>query len=166
MNIRVQLMRTYVFITLEYILKSQIAGPYIYLTFWEIAKLLCKMAASFYSQSISNLWVFSFLRILTLTCYYVFNFFFLFLNFYLFFGGTRASHCCGLSRCGAQAPGVQAQWPWLTGPATPRHVGSSRTGARTRVPCIGRRTLNHCATREARKLFLWWSFLIMFLENI
>ena len=25
----------------------------------------------------------------------------------------------------------------------------SRTGARTRVPCIGRRTLNHCATREA-----------------
>ncbi|NIG58513.1 Sorting nexin-27 [Pontoporia blainvillei] len=26
---------------------------------------------------------------------------------------------------------------------------SSRTGARTRVPCIGRRTLNHCATGEA-----------------
>uniref|UniRef100_A0A8C9B3G1 Ras-related protein Rab-2A n=1 Tax=Phocoena sinus TaxID=42100 RepID=A0A8C9B3G1_PHOSS len=39
--------------------------------------------------------------------------------------------------------------PWLTGPAAPRHVGSSRTGARTRDPCIGRRTLNHCATREA-----------------
>ena len=36
-----------------------------------------------------------------------------------------------------------------SGPATPRHVGSSRTGARTRVPCIGRRTLNRCATREA-----------------
>ena len=30
----------------------------------------------------------------------------------------------------------------------PWHVGSSRTRARTRVPCIGRRTLNHCATRE------------------
>ncbi|XP_059961202.1 uncharacterized protein LOC132494205 [Mesoplodon densirostris] len=28
-----------------------------------------------------------------------------------------ASHCCGLSRCGAQAPDVQAQRPWLTGPA-------------------------------------------------
>ena len=27
-------------------------------------------------------------------------------------------------------------------------MGSSRTRARTRVPCIGRRILNHCATRE------------------
>ncbi|XP_073646170.1 intraflagellar transport protein 81 homolog isoform X2 [Tursiops truncatus] len=49
-----------------------------------------------------------------------------------------------------QAPDAQAPRPWLTGPATPWHVGSSRTGARTRVPCIGRRTRNHCATREAR----------------
>ena len=38
---------------------------------------------------------------------------------------------------------------WLTGPAAPRHVGSSQTRARTRVPRIGRQTLNHCATREA-----------------
>ena len=30
-----------------------------------------------------------------------------------------------------------------------QHVGSSRTRARTRVPCIGRRILNHCTTREA-----------------
>ena len=30
-----------------------------------------------------------------------------------------------------------------------RHVGSSQTRAQTRVPCIGRQTLNHCATREA-----------------
>ena len=37
-----------------------------------------------------------------------------------------------------------------TGPVAPRHVGSSQTRARTRVPCIGRQTLNHCATREAR----------------
>ena len=66
-----------------------------------------------------------------------------------FFGGTRASHCCGLSHCGAQAPDAQAQRPWLTGPAAPRHVGSSRTGARTRVPCLGRQTLNSCATRDA-----------------
>ena len=29
------------------------------------------------------------------------------------------------------------------------NVGSSQTRARTRVPCIGRQTLNHCATREA-----------------
>ncbi|XP_059949924.1 BLOC-1-related complex subunit 8 isoform X1 [Mesoplodon densirostris] len=63
---------------------------------------------------------------------------------------TRASHCCGLSRCRAQAPDAQAQRPWLTGPAAPRHAGSSWTRARTCVPCIGRRTLNHCATREAQ----------------
>ena len=36
------------------------------------------------------------------------------------------------------------------GLATLRHVGSSQTRARTRVPCIGRQTLNHCATREAQ----------------
>ena len=71
------------------------------------------------------------------------------LVFCFFFGGTRASHCCGLSHCGAQAPDMQAQRPWLTGPAAPWHVGSSWTGARTCVPCIGRQTLNHCATREA-----------------
>ena len=39
---------------------------------------------------------------------------------------------------------------WLTGRVAPRHVGSSQTRARTRVLCIGRQILNHCATREAR----------------
>ena len=69
--------------------------------------------------------------------------------------GARASRYRGLSCCGAQAPDTQAQQLWLTGPAAPRHVGSSQTRARTRVPCIGRRILNHCATREApKKLFL------------
>ena len=38
---------------------------------------------------------------------------------------------------------------WLTGPAASWHVGSSQTRARTRVPCISRQILNHCATREA-----------------
>ena len=33
-------------------------------------------------------------------------------------------------------------------PVAPRHVGSSRTRAQTRVPCIGRRILNHCTTME------------------
>ena len=56
------------------------------------------------------------------------------------------------SRCGAQAPDVQAQQLWLTGLVAPRHVGSSQTRARTRVPCIGRQILNHCATREALHL--------------
>ena len=32
-------------------------------------------------------------------------------------------------------------------------MGSSRTRARTRVPCIGRLILNHCATREVLKLY-------------
>ena len=63
---------------------------------------------------------------------------------------ARASHHRGLPRCGAQAPDAQAQQLWLTGPVAPRHVGSSQTRARTRVPCIGRQTLNHCATGEAQ----------------
>ena len=37
---------------------------------------------------------------------------------------------------------------WLTGPVALRHVGSPQTRDRTRVPCIGRQILNHCATRE------------------
>ena len=65
--------------------------------------------------------------------------------------GARASHHRGPSRCGAQAPNAQAQQLWLTGPGAPRHVGSSQTRAWTRVPCISRQTLNHCATREAPK---------------
>ena len=52
-----------------------------------------------------------------------------FLLLLLLGGGMRDSHCCGLSRCGAQAPDAQAQWPWLTGPAAPWHVVSSWTGA-------------------------------------
>ena len=63
--------------------------------------------------------------------------------------GARAPLHRGPSRRGAQAPDAQAQQLWLTGPAAPRHVGSSQTRARTRVPCISRQILNHCATREA-----------------
>ena len=33
---------------------------------------------------------------------------------------------------------AQAQWLWCAGLVAPRHVGSSRTRARTCVPCIGR----------------------------
>ena len=35
-----------------------------------------------------------------------------------------------------------------------QHVESSWTRARTRVPCIGRRILNHCATREVPSTFI------------
>ena len=62
--------------------------------------------------------------------------------------GARASHYCGPS-CGAQAPDTQAQQLWPTGPAAPRHAGSSQTRAQTRVPRTGRQTPNHCTTREA-----------------
>ena len=69
--------------------------------------------------------------------------------------GARAPHHRGLSCCGAQAPDAQAQQLWLTGPAAPRHAGSSQTRARTRVPCISRQTLNHCATREALHVYFY-----------
>ena len=78
--------------------------------------------------------------------------------------GARAPHHRGPSRCGAQAPDAQAQQLWLTGPGAPRHVGSSQTRARTRVPCISRQTLNHRATGEAQfPLFLCFVSLFRFL---
>ena len=70
------------------------------------------------------------------------------------FIAVRGPLTIAASRRGAQAPDAQAQQLWLTGQVAPRHVGSSQTRARTRVPCIGRQTPNHCATREARTLFL------------
>ena len=56
---------------------------------------------------------------------------------------STSSRRAGFSSCGT---GVQQLW--RVGLVAPRHVGSSWTRARTRVPCIGRRILNHCATRE------------------
>ena len=44
------------------------------------------------------------------------------------------------------------------GLVAPQHVGSSRSRARTHVPCIGRQILNHCATREALHYCLWTVF--------
>ena len=51
---------------------------------------------------------------------------------------------------------------WHTGLVAPRHVGSSRTRAQTRVPCAGRRIPNHCATREA--LILFFSLLTLYIS--
>ena len=45
---------------------------------------------------------------------------------------------------------AQAQQLWFMGLVAPWHVGSSQTRAQTRVSCIGRRILNHCATREVQ----------------
>ena len=50
----------------------------------------------------------------------------------------------GLRVCGLQElwfPGCRARASWHTGLVAPRHVGSSWTRDRTRVSCIGRRTL-------------------------
>ena len=74
--------------------------------------------------------------------------------------GTPVSHRRGFSCCRAEALGARASVVVARGLSCSAacgifHVGSSRARARTRVPCIGRRILNHCATREARvKVFL------------
>ena len=81
--------------------------------------------------------------------------------------GLQQLQHTGFNSCSTQAQQlwltgsrVQAQQLWHMGLVAPRHVGSSWTRARTRVPCIGRRILNHCATREIPNLFL---YLILFL---
>ena len=70
---------------------------------------------------------------------------------------STSSRCAGFSSCGMQAQQfwlvgsrVQAQQLWRMGLVAPRHVGSSRPRAQTRVPCVGRQILNHCTTREAQ----------------
>ena len=60
-----------------------------------------------------------------------------------------ASPCSCFSCCGARALGTRASV--VVGLVAPQHVGSSRTRAQNRVPCIGRWILNHCATREVLK---------------
>ena len=68
---------------------------------------------------------------------------------------SMGSRCTGFSSCGMRAQYLwlmgsraQAQQLWRTGLVAQWHVGSSRTRSPTHVPCIGRRILNHCATRE------------------
>ena len=61
---------------------------------------------------------------------------------------SMGSRCTGFSCCCGQA-----QQLWHTGLVALQHVGSSWTRARTHVPCIGRRILNHCATGETPLFF-------------
>ena len=63
---------------------------------------------------------------------------------------STGSWCAGFSSCG-----TWAQFLWRMGLVAPQHLGSSRTRARIRVPCIGRQILNHCATREALFCFFF-----------
>ena len=94
---------------------------------------------------------FVFFNIYCFAYFFFLNFIYLFMYFWLCWvfvsvqglslvaasGGHSSSQCAGLSLL------------WLTGLVAPWHVGSSQTRARTRIPCIGRQTLNHWATREA-----------------
>ena len=76
-------------------------------------------------------------------------------------GGHSSSRCAGLSlsrplllwSTGSRRAGsvVVAHGPIVA----PRHVGSSQTRARTRVPCIGRQIPNHRATREAQYIIFY-----------
>ena len=58
-----------------------------------------------------------------------------------------------LSSCGSRAQLLRG------------HVGSSQTRAGTRVPCIGRQILNHCATREALWIYFLWLYYYKVLGN-
>ena len=90
-------------------------------------------------------------------------FLFLFLFFIYLFLAELVLCCCAqaFSSCGERCTSFSLWWLLLLwsigsrcmGLVAPWHVGSSRTRARTRVPCIGRRILNHCATTEAPHCF-------------
>ena len=83
------------------------------------------------------------------------------LQWLLLLQSTGSRHT-GFSSCGTQAQQLwlagcraQAQQLWRMGSVAPWHVRSSRTRTWTRVPCIGRRILNHCAIREAQICCFW-----------
>ena len=62
---------------------------------------------------------------------------------------STGSRCVGFSSCGSRAVECRLS---SCGTRAWRHVGSSQTRAGTRVPCIGRQILNHCATKEVPKV--------------
>ena len=76
---------------------------------------------------------------------------------------AQASHCGAFSCCKAWVLGCSgfsscsmwAQKLWCMGLFSLWHVGSSQTRDQTRVPCIGRRILIHCTTREVLKILDW-----------
>ena len=61
---------------------------------------------------------------------------------------SMGSRRAGFSSCGLWVLKRRFSSCGARGLVAPRHVGSSWIRDRTRVPCIGRRILNHCATRE------------------
>ena len=81
----------------------------------------------------------------------------------------RCFSCCGARALGVQASVVVAHRLSSCGSRSlehrlsscgaraPRHVGSSQTRAETRVLCIGRWILNHCAAREVPTTYFLYS---------
>ena len=76
------------------------------------------------------------------------------LRWLLLLWSTGSRHT-GFSSCGTRSQQLwfgssraQAQQLWCQGSVALRHVGSSWTRAQICVPCTGRRTPNHCATKE------------------
>ena len=67
--------------------------------------------------------------------------------------GVRAAHCGGFSCCGAQALGLAGSIAVAPRPNCSAAWGISRTRDPTSVPCIDRRILSYCATREVQDKF-------------
>ena len=68
--------------------------------------------------------------------------------------GAQILGYVGFSSCSSQAPECRFISCWHLGSAALRHVGSSRTGDCTSVPCIARWILKHWTTRKVHTLFL------------
>ena len=86
---------------------------------------------------------------------------------------SMGSRHMGFSSCSTWAQQLwlagsraQVRYLWHTGLVAPRHVGYSQTRDRTRVPCIGRRILNHCATREVPLVLCWVNYFFTFMNTI
>ena len=86
---------------------------------------------------------------------------------------SMGSSCTGFSSCGTRTQQLwlagsraQAQQLWCTGLVALQQVGSSWTRALTCVSCIGRRILNHCATREVPTHFFIEFILTLIKESL
>ena len=162
-----QLLRAFPFSTLEVLqasrLKSQVPWPQCHFLLGRSGDNLDRSLPS--NTIFINLFIYLFLAVLGLR-FYARAFLQLRRAGAALHRGARASHYRGLSCCGAQAPDAQAQQLWLTGPVAPRHMGSSQTRARTRVPRIGRQTPNQCTTREApNTIFIFELTKVLFAFN-
>ena len=63
--------------------------------------------------------------------------------------GAQVSHCSDFSfAVEHRLWACRLQELWHTGLVAPWHVKFSHTGDQNHVPCIGRRIIIHCATRE------------------